>query len=153
MGRAAVFTASLGGIGMLPIAPGTWGSLIALAIGLWLVPHFDPRVWLVVLGISLAGAIPVCSAAERALARTDPSAVVLDEAWGMLAILAVLPWLVASWVWWLSAFLLFRVFDIVKLPPARQLERLPGGWGIMADDVAAAAQTVLVLWLIRQVVP
>ena len=73
---------------------------------------------------------------ERALGITDPGPVVIDEVMGMCVTLIAAP---LSWPAALAGFLLFRVFDIVKPPPARRLERLHGGWGIMADDLAAGS--------------
>lgn len=119
--------------GYAPIAPGTAGSLLALAF--FLIPGFDQPV---VLGSSalLIFALGVFTSGQ--LSREgdrDPSVVVIDEVAGMwiamLFLPATLPVVGAS-------FLLFRIFDIIKPFPARNLERLPGGWGIMMDDVAAA---------------
>lgn len=75
----------------------------------------------------------------------DPSEVVIDEVVGMMVTLAYLPW---SFISIGLGFLLFRVFDIIKPPPARQLERLPGGWGIVMDDVVAGIYANLALRLI-----
>ena len=75
----------------------------------------------------------------------DPSEVVIDEVVGMMVTLAYLPW---SFVSIGLGFLLFRVFDILKPPPARQLESLPGGWGIVIDDVVAGVYANLALRLV-----
>jgi phosphatidylglycerophosphatase A len=95
----------------------------------------------------------ICSAAERQIGQHDPPAIILDEVWGMAAIVMVLPWVAVSWMWPLTAFLGFRLFDIVKPPPLKLLARLPAGWGIMADDFGAAAYAIILLWLAHRLIP
>ena len=120
-------------IGYLPLAPGTWGS--ASAVIAWrLLPEMDLfRLSLIVIVIFLVGvnASSIVSNKER---DSDPSKVVIDEWAGMWIALLMIP---NEWVWLGIAFLLFRVFDIIKVYPANRFERLPGGWGIMMDDVVA----------------
>jgi len=120
-------------IGYLPLAPGTWGS--ASAVIAWrLLPEMDLfRLSLIVIVIFLVGvnASSIVSNKER---DSDPSKVVIDEWVGMWIALLMIP---NEWVWLGIAFLLFRVFDIIKVYPANRFERLPGGWGIMMDDVVA----------------
>jgi phosphatidylglycerophosphatase A len=94
------------------------------------------------------GCARLCGAAEQELAQHDPPAVVLDEVWGMAAVVIALPQLRVSWWWLVASLLLFRFFDIVKPPPLKRLAQLPGGWGIMADDLGAAAYTALTLWFL-----
>ena len=120
-----------------PSRPGTVGSAVGLSSGgtarapVSASPtssrSFWSRSW--PLGVWAAGE------SERALGVTDPGAVVIDEVMGMGLTMVGAP---LSWPAALAGFLLFRMFDIVKPPPARALERLHGGWGIMADDFAAA---------------
>ena len=86
-----------------------------------------------VVALLVVGAL-AATRAERALGTTDPGPVVIDEVMGMCVTLVGAP---LTWPTALAGFLLFRVFDIVKPPPARQLERAHGGWGIMLDDLAA----------------
>ena len=120
-------------IGYLPLAPGTWGS--ASAVIAWrLLPEMELfRLSLIVIVIFLVGvnASSIVSNKER---DSDPSKVVIDEWAGMWIALLMIP---NEWVWLGIAFLLFRVFDIIKVYPANRFERLPGGWGIMMDDVVA----------------
>jgi len=120
-------------IGYLPLAPGTWGS--ASAVIAWrLLPEMELfRLSLIVIVIFLVGvnASSIVSNKER---DSDPSKVVIDEWVGMWIALLMIP---NEWVWLGIAFLLFRVFDIIKVYPANRFERLPGGWGIMMDDVVA----------------
>jgi len=134
--RLALAVATAGYAGWFPIAPGTAGAAVGLA--LWAVVRATgggPAVELaMVAGLLLAGAW-AASEAERALGITDPGPVVIDEVMGMVATMVAAP---LSWPATILGFLLFRLFDIVKPPPARALERLHGGWGIMADDFAAA---------------
>ena len=120
-------------IGYLPLAPGTWGS--ASAVIAWrLLPEMELfRLSLIVIVIFLIGvnASSIVSYKER---DSDPSKVVIDEWAGMWIALLMIP---NEWVWLGIAFLLFRFFDIIKVYPANRFERLPGGWGIMMDDVVA----------------
>ncbi len=70
----------------------------------------------------------------------------IDE---IAAVLLVLPFVPASFGWWIAGVVLFRFFDIVKPPPVRLFERLPGGWGVMADDLAAGGYTLFCLWVVQ----
>jgi phosphatidylglycerophosphatase A len=140
----ADFTATLGGLGDASFAPGTWGSLVACAA---LAPLRENRP-LYVAGLAVLGVAAVWSAGlvARRMKTADPGRIIIDEAFGMgLVLLAPLP---AGWPGLATAFGLFRLFDILKPPPLRALERLPGGWGIVADDVGAAGYSALVLYLI-----
>ena len=139
--RCARILATGFGCGYFPWAPGTVGSLAGLLIFL---PLRDLPLWaqLIFAGALLVIGIPVCGAAERALGGTDPSEVVLDEILGMVLVLA----LVSDIRYWPAAFILFRILDILKPFPVRTVERrLPGGWGIMLDDVVAAIYTVFII--------
>jgi phosphatidylglycerophosphatase A len=84
--------------------------------------------------ISIAIGVPAATIAARELGREDPQFVVIDEVAGQWIALLGCP---ADWKHGLIALVLFRLFDMTKPPPARQLEDLPGGWGIVFDDVAA----------------
>ncbi len=149
MGRVALAIASAGYSGFFPIAPGTVGSAVGVALwaaarasGAGLVTEFVLAAALLVIGAWAA------TLAEAELGTTDPGPVVIDEVMGMWVTLIAVPF---TWPAALAGFLLFRVFDIVKPPPARQLERMHGGWGIMLDDLAAGvfAWAVLagLIWL------
>jgi phosphatidylglycerophosphatase A len=124
------------GVGYLPLIPGTFGSMVGVAIFLLL------RIWplqlffiavIVVLGVWAA------SRTERLLGRKDPGKVVVDEVAGQMIALLPLAFLVdGPWlVWVIVSFNLFRLFDIFKPYPAHRFEALPGGFGIMADDLVA----------------
>jgi phosphatidylglycerophosphatase A len=136
--------ATVGGLGYAPIAPGTAGSLAGLVLGVW-----GPREpGAVLLGWVVGGfllGVTVSTAAERLIGTHDPSAVVIDEAWAMWVIMLSIPPVVSSGFVAAVAFVLFRAFDVVKPPPLRWMSRAPGGWGIMLDDLGAAAYTILLL--------
>ena len=147
----AVWIATAGGVGRAPVAPGTWGSLlgIPLACGIALLPG----VWLqagVLIALAVAG-VPICALAVKRLGGPkDPSCIVLDEVVGMAATLFLID--TTRPLPLLAGFLLFRLFDILKPSPVRDVEALPHGWGIMADDLVAALYANislrLVLWLV-----
>jgi phosphatidylglycerophosphatase A len=146
--RFALALATAGGVGYIPIAPGTFGSIVGLAV--WaILPgtitlQFAAILILFVLG-SWSG-----SESERHFGRTDPSQVVIDEVVGILITLLGNP---VGWAGALAGFFLFRVSDIVKPFPSNRLEKLHGGVGVMADDAMAAVYANLVLrfgiWTIR----
>jgi phosphatidylglycerophosphatase A len=142
MQRVAVFVCSFGYVGFFPIAPGTVGSAAGLLVYLIFrssgVPHFELPVIVALFGLGLSFG----AACEKALGQVDPAPVVIDEVMGMLITLFLVP---VNWMGMLAGFLVFRVLDIVKPYPARRLERLPGGLGIMADDAMAAFYANLML--------
>lgn len=140
--------ATLGPIGRLPKAPGTWGSVAGL---LYFTLFFYPMGVLGTLIFGAAGlylAVAMCGEAEFRLGKRDPGEVVLDEFMaipfcflGWQSLLAVAP----PWAIFLAGFALFRLFDIWKPFGIRRLQDLPDGWGVVADDVAAALATSIVL--------
>ncbi len=143
--RSAVALATWFGAGYFPVAPGTAGSLAALAIA-WVLHTYagaGPYVFgLLGLLVFLPG-VWAARKTEIATGKTDPGLVVVDEVMGQWLTLAGAVSL--NWKSWLLAFVLFRLFDIWKPIPVRQFERLPGGWGIMADDAMAGVYGALVL--------
>jgi len=134
-------------IGRMPVAPGTFGSLLGLplawAISLIAIPWLQAAA---IIAICILG-VPICTAAARRLSGSkDPQQIVLDEIAGIAITFSLVPHvLMRHPLVLLIGFALFRFFDITKLPPARQLERLPTGLGIMADDWAAGVYACLVL--------
>jgi phosphatidylglycerophosphatase A len=148
----AVIAASCGWVGRIPIAPGTFGSVVGLPLSLatgtaaaWIAGRLGQPggatpalIELALIASLFAAGIPVCTRAARLLGGKDPGAVVLDEVVAMPTVLAVVPLAARGLVVLGGAFVLFRAFDIAKPPPIRRLERLPGGLGIMADDQVAA---------------
>jgi phosphatidylglycerophosphatase A len=159
---AALLATGLGA-GLSPIAPGTAGSAVGLALA-WLVAtviaaHASSVAAAVgllmsglatgLLGVAVSG--PVC----RTLNARDPGCIVIDEVSGQMFASAVVPLLapkspVLAAVAWILSFLLFRFFDVVKPGPIQGLQELPGGWGVVADDVggglAAAAALLVLAW-------
>lgn len=136
----AVMLATSLGVGYAPFAPGTFGSLVGLALW-WLVP---PEPWsqlVAILGLFVLGSwsAGVC---ERHFKSTDPQPVVVDEVMGVLITLWLNP---VSWRGAFAGFLLFRIFDVLKPYPANRLETLRGGVGVMADDAMAAVYANLAL--------
>ena len=133
--------ATLGPIGRRLPAPGTWGSLAGI---LYYTVFFQRVSWLENIGLSvIAAAIAAffCGEAELALKRTDPGEVILDEFVAMPLCFLGWPQLVARWPAWavlVGGFLLFRFFDILKPLGINRLQRIPGGWGVVIDDTAAA---------------
>lgn len=142
MVKLILFIATGGGVGYLPKVPGTWGSLLALPLNLLLLRLSSQGYWLA-LSLILLLAVYSAGAAEKILDRKDPGTIVIDEIIGMLIALIAVP---AQPVIWLSAFLLFRFFDIAKPWPVSWADKhLNGGLGIVLDDVLAGAYAWLVL--------
>jgi phosphatidylglycerophosphatase A len=146
MRRTWRLIASFIGIGYFPVAPGTAASLVVVLLYKFILCRFSWPLLalLVIFGLALGVLSSTAYAAE--LAQKDPRKIVVDEAVGQLIVLLfVFP----SWPLVLISFVLFRFFDIVKPFPVSRAERLPAGWGIMADDVAAAllAKAVLHLYI------
>jgi phosphatidylglycerophosphatase A len=141
--------ATLGRLGRLP-APGSWGSAVGLLLGALAARLLPPLQGSLLLGVTFVAAAYACEAAERRLQEHDPGSVILDEVWGMAAVVWCEPWLADSWSLMVAGYLLFRVLDVAKPPPLRLLATLPRGWGIMADDFGAAAYSVLILHLLTR---
>jgi len=158
------------GLGYLPIAPGTWGSLGGVAITLamewitsrkmllymnmerdanfWTVGLLPAKVdYVLVVAIAILG-VYVAGRTAMYAGKKDPQFVVIDEVSGQM-IAYFSPFTVLNWKSLLLGFILFRVFDIWKPFPARQAESLPGGLGIMADDWIAGIYAALGLWIAR----
>jgi phosphatidylglycerophosphatase A len=162
------------GVGFLPLAPGTWGSMIG--VGLYLLMRAASlrfinasyngdagnRSLVQSLYMTLSVALIICltaagvwaaTRAEKLLGRKDPGAVVLDEVAGQLIAFVFIP-VSFNLKWWLvlAGFLLFRLFDIWKPYPVRRLEALESGLGIMADDVLAGIYAAVCLLLLTTII-
>ncbi|MGH9397457.1 MAG: phosphatidylglycerophosphatase A family protein [Terriglobia bacterium] len=143
--------ATVGPAGHSPIAPGTAGSLVGLALVeiIQRLPigrsGFDAVVAALIVAVYVGG-VWAAGQAEGFYGMTDPGAVVIDEVAGQMVVFLAhpAPGLVAL----AAGFVLFRVFDIVKPFPARRAEHLPGGWGIMTDDIVAGAYGAAALFLL-----
>ena len=139
----AVAVSTAGGVGYAPVAPGTFGSAAGLALW-WFLPK-SVSFQLGAIIVLFAAGTWSGTIAEAHFNKRDPGHVVLDEVMGMFITLLLNP---VGWKGAVTGFFLFRLFDIVKPPPARMLERLHGGAGIMADDAAAAIYANLALRLL-----
>jgi len=159
------------GTGYLPIAPGTWGSAAVTALfllaawasgGRW---HCVSGTMLVIVVSAGVACVALGKFAEKAYGRKDPSQCTIDE-WAGQAVTYLLmpPFLCTAsfgWAHWLFVaalgFVAFRIADIIKPPPARKLEKLPAGWGVLLDDLASGiyanltCQVILRLWLLETI--
>ncbi|MBI3088423.1 MAG: phosphatidylglycerophosphatase A [Candidatus Omnitrophica bacterium] len=141
--RWASAVASIGGLGHVPKAPGTVGSAVGWACG-WLWPGAAAAPLVVLVGLL---GVAASTQAERQTHTHDPRWIVIDEVVGMWLVFTCLPDLHSRRLMAILAFGLFRYFDIAKPGLIRRLGRLPGGWGVMLDDVGAGVVTALVLWI------
>jgi phosphatidylglycerophosphatase A len=163
--RVAVLT--VGGSGFAPVASGTWGSaaaLVPLAFYWLILVQFGAADVAIELGL-LVGLVVACVlsvvwgawAVER-FGRKDPGQFVLDEAAGQYVALLFMPWSLSDDLFTVGAvmftqFFWFRFFDVLKPPPARQLEALPAGWGILVDDLFAGLYANIVGQVIWRLSP
>ena len=145
--RLSVWVGTGFGIGLVaPCAPGTFGSLpgvaLAVAMAAWL-PYWWAQALLCAVLTLLA--VPVCSVAEDCLKKKDDGRISADE-WMLYPIATIgLPLTAQPWLIPLT-FVVIRVLDVLKLPPARQIQYLPRGWGIVADDFASQLYALAVNW-------
>ncbi len=119
-------------VGYIPKAPGTWASAVTAAILFFAWPKYWPVQFLITMAVYLAG-VELSTRAERYFGH-DAGRIVIDEVAGQMAALFMVPRMVVPFA---LAFIFFRLFDIIKPPPARAWESLRAGWGVMADDIAA----------------
>ncbi len=136
------------GAGLSPIAPGTFGTLVAIPLAIGLRGRFDDAGYLIAVALLFAAGSWICAIAGRNLGVHDHGAIVWDE---IVAFLAVLFFVGDDWRRIALAFALFRGFDILKPPPIRAIDaRLESGFGVMADDLLAALYTLLVAAVLRR---
>lgn len=158
------------GVGLIPLAPGTWGSLVG--VGLYLAAragsvqaflYAEARGWslpplvsllttvvlLMLILMTIAG-VWAATRCESVLSRKDPGAVVIDEVIGQILTFVFLPVGIGAWAI-VTGFLVFRLFDIWKPYPIRRLESLEGGLGIMADDVLAGVYAATLMSLLTSI--
>ena len=133
------------GSGLLPRAPGTWGTLAAIPL-YWVLSHCNWKVYLLFTVLAFLIGIFVCGRTARFLDVHDDSRIVWDEIVGYLLTMFLMP---ADWFWIITGFVLFRLFDIWKPQPIRWIDaRVTGGLGIMLDDVLAAFFAWIILALL-----
>lgn len=168
--KVAMALATLAGVGYLPIVPATWGSLVTCLL-YFIFQQVDERFAVSVyffqttpasrdLSFRITMAILIvclfsigtwaASRATKITGESDPRTVVIDEVVGQLVTFLFVPAMI-GWVFIVVGFLAFRFFDIWKPFPARQLERLPSGLGVMADDVMAGIYSAGFLWFVYSV--
>jgi phosphatidylglycerophosphatase A len=140
------------GAGLLKPGPGTYGSIAAVLLWFGAAHLLHPAPVALAIGTAIAAlaatliGIPAATIVARESGREDPGHVVIDEVAGQLIALIAIP---VDWRHAAVSLLLFRIFDIFKPPPIRQLERLPGGTGIMVDDVAAGLFALLLAQIVH----
>jgi phosphatidylglycerophosphatase A len=131
------------GVGLAPVAPGTFGTVLAFPVWWLLAGRLPPTVLAACVALSFAVGVWACGLTGRHLGVADHGGMVCDELVAFLGVLLIVP---AHPAWQAAAFVLFRMFDILKPPPIRQFERrYKRGFGVMFDDVLAGGYTVLVL--------
>jgi phosphatidylglycerophosphatase A len=148
--RVSWLIATFFGIGHLQPGSGTWAAAVTVLLW-WALSHYFAASWLIPAAIAISVlvtliGIPPSTVVARESGIKDPGFVVIDEVAGQMIALIAVP---ANWKYMLAGFILFRSFDIVKPFPLRRLEALPGGTGIMMDDVGAGlyALALLQIWL------
>ncbi|HEX5708271.1 MAG TPA: phosphatidylglycerophosphatase A [Pyrinomonadaceae bacterium] len=166
LGDYAALAVATCGVGLIPLAPGTWGSAVGVGLYMlmragsesvfaaaasagWGVPPLaafrTTFALLVIIAVTLAGTW-AATRTEKLLGKKDPGAVVVDEVAGQLITFLFVPWDAGAWAI-MAGFVAFRVFDIWKPYPIGRLERLEAGLGVMADDVLAGAYAATVMSL------
>lgn len=133
------------GLGHIPVVPATWTSL-AVALVIWFLQLDALALQFALVAFFVITGVPACTGLERRYGE-DPKQATVDEAAGMTITLLAAPLTLVNVM---VGFVLFRVFDVLKPPPARKLEDLPGGWGIMADDLMAGVYAWIALraWIV-----
>ena len=145
--RVGVFIATCAYVGYMPVAPGTWGSAIGVAIYYLVRRQGSAAIEFGTIAVLLAVGLWAATEAEHHFGGIDPRPVVIDEVVGMLITLALVP---VNTFGVVVGFLIFRVLDVVKPWPARRLEHLPGGFGVVLDDVMAGVYgNVIMMGLVR----
>ena len=159
-GRVCAAVATLGPLGTRMGAPGTWGSGAGLLLYSAVLARFNNiNHWVLFVGILttlVLAAIILCTIAEKHLGKKDPGEIILDEFVAMPIVFAgaeasafkdtATQWV---WLWVFVGFVLFRIFDVLKPFGIRRLQNLPGGLGIVVDDLAAAAAACATLHVLH----
>jgi len=146
MNRAILLCATCGGLGNIPFASGTWGTLAGIPL-FWALARLSPVAAAAVGGIFVIAACWIADRAGRLYHCADDGRIVIDEVAGYLVAVAGEPF---SWTTALAAFFLFRLFDIVKVPPASWVDRnCKHGVGVVVDDLIAGLYALGALQLLR----
>ena len=144
---------TFGPIGQLK-APGTWGSVVGVLLFTLFFAYLSPIPYFILALVLVFLAVPLCEEAEIRLGRRDPGCVILDECVAIPICFFAIPFPLndPAWPWILGGFALFRFFDILKPLGISKLQTLRGGWGVVADDVAAAVASNIVLQIVYYLV-
>jgi len=134
MKTAAKILSTFFGLGLFPIAPGTLASAVVVLAYRFVLHDLAWPLYILLLAVLLLAGTAASALYAAELGRPDPGRIVVDEVCGQLAALTLMP---SGWIALALTFAFFRFFDIIKPWPIRRLEKLPGGWGIMADDIGA----------------
>jgi len=140
------------GSGLPPKAPGTFGTIVGLPL-YYLIAQYSLNTQLIIISACFIIGIYLCDVAGNNLGVSDHGSIVWDEIVAMMLVLTITP---MHWLWWLVAFILFRLFDIWKPFPIKQCDaKLKGGFGVMFDDVLAAVYAMIaikaLLWISTQI--
>ena len=145
----AALISTWGGSGLLPGAPGTWGSLFTLPVAWLIASRYGSESLLIAATVAMIAGLWAATRYLRTSQSKDPGSIVIDEVAGQMLTLAFVP--VNIW-WYLAGFLLFRAADILKPWPASLADRaLPGAWGVMTDDVFAALYPMAILYAVHHI--
>ena len=149
LGRPAHFIAFGFGAGLAPVAPGTFGTLLAFPLFWLLQPRVEPLEFLLLAVLLFGLGVWACEMTGRALGVHDHGGMVWDETVAFLLVLFFTP---GAPAWQAAAFVLFRFFDILKPPPIRHFDRtLKSGFGVMFDDLIAALYALIILAIARMI--
>ncbi len=152
MRQLTIFIASGAYSGYSPFAPGTAGSVVGIIIGYFLcapIWQHEPMVFVAIFAAAMVPACLIAGRAEEIFGEHDSSKIVLDEVFGMIATMFLNP---LGWSWLLGGFLVFRLFDIIKPFPASLIDRrMPGGPGVMLDDLFAGIYANIVIRILVHV--
>ena len=148
--RLGVFIATCAHVGYVPVAPGPFGSAVGLVVYYLIRREASSAVELAAIAITAVVGLWSATEAEHHFGGIDPGPVVIDEVVGMLITLALHPVNVLGAI---VGFLIFRVLDVVKPWPARRLELLPGGFGVVLDDMMAGVYGNLIVWVLLRLFP
>ncbi len=141
---AAKLIATFFYVGLIPVAPGTFGTLAAIPL-FWIISGQTIYIYLLITLIVIGVSVWAATETEKIYSKRDPGLIVADEVAGYLVTMILIPPTATNIA---IGFILFRVFDIVKPPPVRSLEKLPRGWGVVIDDVAAGVYACVCMHLI-----
>lgn len=146
--RIAIIIATFFYVGRIPLAPGTWGTVAAIPLYYLISISGIPYYFYILLTlIFILVSVWAAGVTEKVYRMTDPGFIVADEVCGYLVTMILVPPTVKNII---LGFVLFRIFDIIKPPPSRQMERLQGGWGVVMDDVLAGVYACIILHVLTR---